>query len=288
MSSTRFKNVMGQRMAYVETGEGDPIVFLHGNPVSKHLWRNVIPHVEHLGRCIAPDLIGMGESLPLPNSGPYRYNFLEHYRYVRELLYQLEVTEKVTWVIHDWGSALGFHWANEHRDSVKGICFMEAIVRPLTWEEWPESARSIFQGFRSEAGEDMILNKNLFVERVFPGSLLNPLSEQDMDIYRKPYQSRGESRRPTLTWPREIPIDGKPRRVVDIVRDYGAWLETANIPKLLINAEPGAILVGAQRDYCRTWPKLTEVTVQAGHFVPEDAPDSVGKAIADWLVQVDK
>ena len=282
MLKTRFKNAMGQRMAYVEFGSGDPIVFLHGNPTSKYLWRKVMPHLEDHGRCIAPDLVGMGESAPLPQSGSSRYNFLEHYGYLREFLYQLDAMENVTLVIHDWGSALGFHWANEHRDSVKGICFMEAIVRPMEWSEWPEDARSIFQGFRSNQGEDMILNRNLFVERVLPGSLLQPLSSEDMAAYRTPFSEAGESRRPTLSWPREIPLGGEPKRVVDIVNAYGTWLQTSQIPKLFINAEPGAILTGAQREYCRTWPNLTEQTVPGGHFVPEDSPNEVGEAISQW------
>lgn len=285
MSETRFKSVMGQRMAYVEIGEGDPIVLLHGNPTSKFLWRNVIPHVADKGRCIAPDLVGMGESAPLPNSGPFRYTLMEHYRYLRELLYQLEVTESVTLVIHDWGSALGFHWANEHRDSVKGICFMESIVRPLSWAEWPDAARSIFQGFRSDAGEDMILNKNLFVERVLPGSLINPIAPTDMASYRQPFLESGESRRPTLTWPRQIPIDGEPPEVVDIVNRYGDWLKTSDIPKLFINTEPGVILKGEQREFCRSWPNVEEVSVEAGHFVPEDVPHEVGTALREWLQQ---
>jgi haloalkane dehalogenase len=275
--------VLGSEMAYVETGSGDPIVFLHGNPTSSYLWRNVIPHLEGLGRCIAPDLIGMGDSDKLEPSGPDRYRFVEHRRYLDALLDELGVRENVTLVIHDWGSALGFDWANRHRDAVRGIAYMEGIVRPVTWAEWPDAAREIFQGFRSEAGEPMVLEHNVFVERVFPGSILRDLTEAEMDVYRRPFREAGESRRPTLTWPRQIPIEGEPADVHEIVADYGAWLAKCDIPKLFVNAEPGAILTGSQRDFCRSWPNQTEVTVKGIHFVQEDAPDEIGVAIAAWL-----
>ena len=275
--------VLGSEMAYVETGSGDPIVFLHGNPTSSYLWRNVIPHVEKLGRCIAPDLIGMGDSDKLEPSGPDRYRFVEHRRYLDALLEELGVRENVTFVVHDWGSALGFDWANRHRDAVRGIAYMEGIVRPVTWAEWPDAAREIFQGFRSEAGEPMVLEHNVFVERVFPGSILRDLTEAEMDVYRRPFREAGESRRPTLTWPREIPIEGEPADVSEIVADYGAWLAQSDLPKLFVNAEPGAILTGPQRDFCRSWPNQTEVTVKGIHFVQEDAPDEIGVAIAAWL-----
>ncbi|MYD44319.1 MAG: haloalkane dehalogenase [Gammaproteobacteria bacterium] len=280
---TRKTRVFGSDMAYVETGEGRPIVLLHGNPTSKYLWRNVIPHIAALGRCIAPDLIGMGESDKLAQSGPHRYSFFEHYRYLREFLYQVGISEDVVFVIHDWGSALGFHWACEHSDVVRGICFTEAIVQPLTWQDWPEAATGVFQGFRSENGESMAIGRNLFVERVLPGSVVNKMSAETLDVYRTPYQNANEDRRPTLSWPREIPIDGEPQGVVDVVTRYAAWLQTAQLPKLFINAEPGAILVGRQREACRAWPRLKEITVTASHFVPEDAPHEIGKALADWL-----
>lgn len=270
-------------MAYVECGVGLPIVFLHGNPTSKYLWRDVMPIVEPQGRCIAPDLIGMGESSKLANSGSHRYGFLEHYRYIREFLYQVNATEDVILVVHDWGSALGFHWANEHRMSVRGICFMEAIVRPLTWTEWPDEARRIFQGFRSEAGESMIIENNLFVERVLPGSLVTPIKESDMAVYRAPFNNATEDRRPTLTWPRQIPISGEPPEVVNLVSAYADYLQSSDIPKLFINATPGAILVDEQREFCRSWPNLEEAQAHAGHFVPEDAPQAVGEAIRSWI-----
>jgi haloalkane dehalogenase len=278
--------VRGLQMAYVETGSGDPIVFLHGNPTSSYLWRNVIPHLEGLGRCIAPDLVGMGDSDKLPQSGPDAYTFVQHREYLDALLEALGVGSDVTFVIHDWGSALGFDWAQRHPRSVKGIAYMESIVRPMSWDEWPDAARKVFQGFRSPAGEQMVLEGNVFVERVLPGSVLRELTEAEMAVYRRPFQEPGESRRPTLTWPRQIPIEGEPADVVEIVRSYGEWLAKSEVPKLYVNAEPGAILIGAQREFCRGWPNQHEVTVKGNHFVQEDSPDEIGRAIADWYAKL--
>ncbi len=276
-------DVLGKRMAYVEVGTGDPIVFLHGNPTSSYLWRNIIPYVAGAGRCIAPDLIGQGDSGKLDDSGPDSYTFVQHREYLFALLEQLGVTGNATLVVHDWGSALGFDWARQHPDAVKGICYMEAIVRPIgSWDEWPENARGVFQGFRSEAGEEMVLEKNLFVEGVLPNAIIRDLSPEEHDEYRRPFGEPGESRRPTLTWPRQIPIAGEPADVVAIVAGYAEWLATSPIPKLFVNAQPGAILTGAQREFCRTWPNQTEVTVSGTHFVQEDSSDEIGAALADW------
>jgi haloalkane dehalogenase len=274
--------VHGRSMAYVEAGAGDPIVFLHGNPTSSYLWRNVLPHLEGLGRCIAPDLIGMGDSEKLPDSGPESYRFVEHRRYLDGLLDALGVIERVTIVGHDWGSALGFDWANRHRDRVMGIAYMEAIVRPLAWAEWPEPIRKLFSGFRSAAGEEMVLQKNVFVERVLPGSVLRGLTEAEMAVYRRPYLEPGEARRPTLSWLRQIPLDGEPADVVAIVQAYADWLSQSDLPKLFVDAAPGAILIGAQREFCRRFPNQTEVTVEGSHFIQEDSPDEIGRAVADW------
>jgi haloalkane dehalogenase len=282
----QFREVLGARMAYVEVGSGEPIVFLHGNPTSSYLWRNVIPHCERRGRCIAPDLIGMGDSAKLTPSGPDRYRFVEHRQYLDALLDALVARERVTLVVHDWGSALGFDWANRHRDRVRGIAYMEAIVMPVSWADWPKAATAVFQGFRSPAGERMVLEQNVFVEQVLPASILRPLSEAEMEVYRRPFREPGESRRPTLTWPRQIPIDGEPADVVEIVRAYGEWLRGSPIPKLFINADPGAILRGAPRDFCRTWPNQTEVTVKGIHFIQEDSPDEIGAAVAAWLDRI--
>ncbi len=279
----RTAEVLGRTMSYVEVGAGDPIVFLHGNPTSSYLWRNVIPHCEGLGRCLAPDLIGMGDSDKLEPSGPDRYRFVEHRSYLDALLESLGVQENVTLVVHDWGSALGFDWANRHRDAVRGIAYMEAIVRPVSWDDWPEAAKGVFQAFRSPAGEAMVLENNVFVERVLPGSIQRKLTEEEMAVYRRPFREPGEGRRPTLTWPREIPIDGEPADVVEIAASYADWLAGSDVPKLFVNADPGAILIGEQREFCRGWPNQTEVTVSGIHFIQEDSPDEIGSALARWL-----
>ena len=280
--SKKYTNVNGKRMAYHEAGEGDAIVFLHGNPTSSYLWRDIIPHLSGRARCIAPDLIGQGDSAKLDDTGPDSYRFVEHREYLDGLLDQLDLGNHITFVVHDWGSALGFDWANRHRDRVAGIAYMEAIVQPIGWDDFPEAARGIFQGFRSPAGEDMVIEKNLFVEAVLPGSIIRTLSDEEMNEYRRPFvESR--HRRPTLTWPRQIPIQGEPADVVEIVQSYADWLSASDLPKLLIRADPGALLQGAVLDFCRTWPNQTEVTVAGNHFVQEDSPDEIGQAIADWL-----
>lgn len=271
--------VLDTEMAYVDVGQGYPIVFLHGNPTSSYLWRNLIPHLEKSARCLAPDLIGMGSS---GKSADGSYRFVDHSRHLDAWLDSVELTGKVTLVVHDWGSALGFHWARRNPDRIMGIAYMEAIVQPLTWETWPEQARGIFQGMRSSAGEEMVLEKNVFVERILPGSVLRGLTEEELTVYRRPYLEAGESRRPTLTWPREIPVDGEPADVVEIVASYAQWLSSSQIPKLFVNADPGAILTGEQRKFCRSWPNQEEVTVKGAHFIQEDSPDEIGAAIAQW------
>jgi haloalkane dehalogenase len=275
--------VLGHTMAYVDVGEGDPIVLLHGNPTSSYLWRNVIPHLQELGHCIAPDLIGMVDSDKLPSSGPSSYTFVEHRRYVDALLAALRVYERVTFVIHDWGSALGFDWANRHRNAVKGLAYMEALVRPLKWDEFPEAIRPVFQALRSEAGEAMVLEQNLFVEEILPRLILRGLTEEEMAHYRRPFAEPGEARRPTLTLPRQVPLDGEPADVVKIMSSYDQWLTNSTVPKLFVNGEPGGILIGAPREFCRSWPAQTEVTVRGIHFLQEDSPDEIGQAIADWM-----
>jgi len=270
---------LDSHLSYVEVGVGDPIVLLHGNPTSSYLWRNVIPRLDGAGRCLAPDLIGMGRSGKAP-SGSYR--LADHVRYLDAWFDALDL-RGVTLVVHDWGSALGFHWARRHPDRVKALVYMEAIVRPLTWAEWPEASRKLFQGLRSPAGEELILTKNVFVERILPGSVLRGLTSEEMDRYREPFRQPGESRRPTLSWPREIPLDGEPADVVALVDDYARWLAESPLPKLFVNASPGAILVGAQREFCRAWPNQQEVTVKGNHFLQEDSPAEIAQAIAKFL-----
>jgi haloalkane dehalogenase len=272
-------NVAGVEIAYVDVGSGDPIVFLHGNPTSSYLWRNVIPHLAGLGRCLAPDLVGMGASGRTPDGS---YRFVDHARYLDGWFDALGLKRNVTLVVHDWGSALGFHWAYRNQASVKGIAYMEAIVRPVTLTEWPEAARKIFLGMRSTAGDEMVLKNNVFIERILPGSILRKLSDAEMTVYRQPYLEGGESRRPMLTWPRQIPIDGEPADVTAIVGAYAQWLRQSPLPKLFVNADPGAILIGPQRESCRQWPNQQEVTVHGSHFIQEDSPHEIGTAIAAW------
>ena len=279
----QYIDVNGKRMAYVEMGTGDPIVLQHGNPTSSYLWRNIMPALAEHGRCIAVDLVGMGDSEKLDDPGPESYRYVEHRDYLFAAWEQLGVTDNVTLVIHDWGSALGFDWACQHPDKVRGIAYMEGIVRPVTWDEWPEAAKGIFQGFRSEAGEQLVLENNVFVERVLPGSVLRDLTEEEMAVYRRPFEKPGEDRRPTLTWPRQIPIDGEPADVHEIVAAYAQWLAESEVPKLFINAEPGAILTGPQREFCRSFPNQAEVTVAGSHFIQEDSPAEIAAAISDWL-----
>jgi haloalkane dehalogenase len=278
------QRVLGHEMAYVEVGEGAPVVLLHGNPTSSYLWRNVLPHLQSLGRCIAPDLIGMGDSDKLPDSGPGSYRFVEHRRYLDALLEALDVRERVTLVVHDWGSALGFDWANRHREAVKGIAFTEAIVAPLRRDDWGKTFGQALEALRSEAGEGMVLQNNYFIEKILPNAILRTLSVEEMAEYRRPFTEPGEGRRPTLTWPRQVPIDGEPADVVAIVKAYADWLATSNVPKLFLKAEPGAILANDTLvNLVRQWPALTEKTVAGVHFVQEDSPDEIGRAIAGWM-----
>ena len=279
------RRVLDREMAYVEIGRGDPIVLLHGNPTSSYLWRNVLPHLQSLGRCIAPDLIGMGDSDKLPNSGPGSYRFVEHRRYLDALLEALNVHERVTFVIHDWGSALGFDWANRHREAIKGIAYMEAIVQPQSWDHWDNlNARPILKALRSEAGEAMVLQDNFFIEQILPKAILRTLSEEEMAEYRRPFAESGEGRRPTLTWPREIPIEEEPADVFAIAAAYANWLAASQVPKLFVKAEPGLLVAsGANLDFARRLPAQTEMTVAGLHFLQEDSPNEIGRAIADWM-----
>jgi haloalkane dehalogenase len=283
----KFVTVKGKRIAYVELGAGEPVfLFLHGNPTSSYLWRNVMPEVAGLGCCVAPDLIGMGDSGKIEHKGPDTYGFATHQDFLWGFVDAvIGRNPPLVLVGHDWGSALAFDWANHHRDRVKGVVYMEAIVRPLSWAEWPEGSRRVFQGFRSTTGEEMVLDKNLFVERVLPASILRQLEPAEMAEYRRPFAGSREDRWPTLAWPRQIPIDGEPPSVVALVTAYAAWMAENDLPKLFINAEPGAILTGSQREFCRSWPNQTEVTVGGSHFIQEDSAPEIGRAIADWAKQ---
>ena len=272
--------VLDTELAFVDTGAGDPVVFLHGNPTSSYLWRNVIPHVAGGARCLAPDLVGMGDSGKAPGGS---YRFVDHARYLDAWFDALGLDRNVTLVLHDWGSALGFHWARRHPERVRGLAYMEALVRPMTWQEWPEPARKIFQAMRSPAGEEVVLAKNVFVERLLPASVLRGLTPEEMERYRAPYREPGESRRPTLTWPRQIPLDGEPADVAEIARAYADWLVRSPVPKLFVNGDPGFLATGAVRDFCRTLPNQQEVTVKGTHFLQEDSPDEIGRAVAAFV-----
>jgi haloalkane dehalogenase len=286
--SKQFCEVFGKKMAYSELGSGSPVVFLHGNPASSYIWRNIMPHVAPQARCIAPDLIGMGDSAKLEGADPDRYGFLEHRRFVDDLLDKLGVTKDVVLVGHDWGGALAMDWARRHPEATRGIVYFETMVRPRSWDEMDQSARSLFEKLRSPAGEEMVLKDNVFVEKLFPARILRSLSEHEMSVYRRPYLKPGEDRRPTLQFPREIPIDGAPEHTARIVKEYGDWMAVNDIPKLLIKGDPGAILTGVLAEFCGKWPNQQEATVSGKHFLQEDSPHEIGQAIAKWFANLPK
>ncbi|HTI76020.1 MAG TPA: haloalkane dehalogenase [Mycobacterium sp.] len=279
----QYKQINGKRMAYIDEGQGDAIVFQHGNPTSSYLWRNVMPHLEGYGRLIACDLIGMGGSDKLDDSGPDRYHYAEQRDFLFSLWDELDLGDRVILVLHDWGSALGFDWANQHRDRVAGIAYMEAVAMPIEWSDFPGPMRSVFQGFRSPEGESMVLEQNMFVEAVLPASVKRKLTDEEMEHYRQPFADPGEDRRPTLSWPRNIPIEGEPADVVATVAEYGEWLSHSDVPKLFVKAEPGALIRGRALDFVRTWPNQTEVSVPGVHFIQEDSADEIGAAVASFV-----
>jgi haloalkane dehalogenase len=281
ISYRKYVRVLDTQMAYVDVGTGDPIVLLHGVPTPSYLWRNIIPYLLPFGRCLAPDLVGMGNSGPAPNGS---YRFVDHQRYLDAWLDAVGVDRNVILVLHDWGSALGFAWAQRHPDRVKAIAYMEGIVRPFrSWDEWPEATKAFFQAQRSPAGEDIILQKNLFVEYLLP---LRNIPTQTLEVYRRYWRIPGPSRQPMLAWTRELPIAGVPADVVSIVDTYARWLSKSPIPKLFIDADPAGFLIGAQREFCRAWPNQEIVTVKAAHFVQEEAPEAVGEATARFVAKV--
>ena len=282
----KYKEILGKKMAYIEHGKGDTIVFLHGNPASSYLWRNITPHVEGLGRIIVPDLIGMGDSEKLDGIDNPDYKYHGQYKYLSTLLDELDLGDHIHFVIHDWGSAMGFQYARENPDRIKSISFMEAIVMPLQWEQWPENARNIFQLMRSEAGEEIVLEKNVFVERILLNDSANGFSDEERAEYIRPFINPGEDRRPTLTWPRQIPIEGEPSEVVEEVSKNGEFHKDSDIPKLFINAEPGSILIGDQREYVRSWKNIKEVSVKGNHFIQEHSADEIGISIKEFISSI--
>jgi haloalkane dehalogenase len=280
-SYRKYLSVLGTTMAYVDAGAGDPIVFLHGNPTPSYLWRNIIPHLLPFGRCLAPDYVGMGNSGAAPDG---HYRFIDHQRYLDAWFEALGLDQNVILVVHDWGSALGFSWAQRHPERVKAIIYMEAIVRPFrSWDEWPDATRAFFQGQRSPKGEELILKKNLFIEYLLP---LRNIAPEVLEVYRRHYRNPGPSRMPMLAWTRDLPIAGEPADVVEIVESYSRWLSKSPIPKLFIDAEPAGFLIGAQREFCRGWSNQQMVTVPGAHFLQEDSPEEVGQAAARFVAKV--
>jgi len=281
ISYRKYLPVLGTRMAYVDAGSGDPIVFLHGNPTPSYLWRKIIPRLLPFGRCLAPDYVGMGNSGAAADGG---YRFIDQQRYLDAWFETVGLGRNVILVVHDWGSALGFSWAQRHPERVKAIIYMESIVRPfLSWNEWPEATRAFFQAQRSPAGEDLILEKNLFIEYLLP---LRNIAPEVVEVYRRHYRNPGPSRMPMLAWTRDLPIAGEPADVVEIVESYSRWLSQSPIPKLFIDADPAGFLIGAQREFCRRWPNQQVVTVRGSHFLQEDSPEEVGEACARFVAKV--
>ena len=278
----KYAEINNKKMAYIDEGNGDTFLFLHGNPTSSYLWRNIAPHVEDIGRVVIPDLIGMGDSEKLDGVDNEGYKYHGQYGYLTGLLENLDLGNDIHLIIHDWGSAMGFQFARENPDRVKSITYMEAIVMPLTWEQWPDAATKIFQLFRSDAGEELVLEKNFFVERILLADSATGYTDEEKAEYIRPFLKEGEDRRPTLTWPRQIPLDGNPNAVVEEVRKNAEFHKDSEIPKLFINANPGSILVGEQREFARTWKNQTEITVSGNHFVQEDSSEEIGAALREF------
>ena len=283
LMTKKFITVQSKKMAYVDEGKGEPILFIHGNPTSSYLWRNIIKVLAKENRCIAPDLIGMGDSDKLDDPSQENYSLKEHIKWFNGFINNLNIDKKIILVIHDWGSAIGFDFAKKNPERVAAIIYMEAIVCPMKWSEWPEDATKVFKLMRSNIGEELILEKNIFVERILPSSIIRKLSEEEMTQYRKPFLKAGSDRQPTLSWPRQIPLEGEPSEVVNIVNEYSEFMKKSNIRKLFINADPGSILIGAQREFCRSWPNQKEITVKGKHFIQEDSPNEISSAIKNWI-----
>lgn len=275
-------DVLDSTMAYQETGSGTPMVFLHGNPTSSHLWRKVMPRIGGPGRLLAPDLIGMGAS----GKPAIEYTFADHARYLEAWLDTVDVDRAVL-IGHDWGGALAFDWAARHPGRALGVAFLETIVRPLAWEEFPESARPVFESLRAPGvGEAMVLEQNVFIEQALPGTVLTGLSPEDLDAYRRPYPTP-ESRRPLLAWPRAMPLGGEPPEVVARVQAYDRWLAgSTGVPKLLLTFAPGpgTMIDTAMVQWCRDNVASLDVIAcgRAGHHAPEDQPEAIAVAVATW------
>ncbi|MDC0529100.1 haloalkane dehalogenase [Gammaproteobacteria bacterium] len=281
-----FLKVKGKNLAYIDEGEGDAIVFIHGNPTSSYLWRNIAPNFNQSYRVIVPDLIGMGDSEKLDGIDNPGYSFNGQYDYLDELLNKLDLGPRIHLVIHDWGCGLGLKYARLNSDSISSITFMEGVTVPLTWDQWPEAGKKIFKLFRSDAGEELILDKNFFVERILLNDPIKPMSDETRNEYLRPFINSGEDRRPTLTFPRNIPFNEDPLDTHNEITMNANFHSTSSIPKLFINAEPGFLLVGTQRDEVRSWTNIKEVTVEGNHFIQEDSPEDITRHIKDFLVSL--
>ena len=279
----KYKDIKNSKMAFIDEGSGDTFLFLHGNPTSSFLWRNIAPHVEDIGRIVIPDLIGMGDSDKLEGVDNPGYKYHGQYSYLTALMDELDLGNNIHLIIHDWGSAMGFQFARENKDRIKSITYMEAIVMPLTWDQWPDPATKIFGLFRSEAGEELVLEKNFFVERILLADSSTGYTEEEKSEYIRPFINPGEDRRPTLTWPRQIPLDGEPSEVVEEVRLNAEFHKESDIPKLFINADPGSILIGDQREFAKSWKNQTEITVKGNHFIQEDSSEEIGAALRNFV-----
>ena len=282
----KFTDVNGKMMAYIDEGSGDTVLFLHGNPTSSFLWRNIAPYLEDTNRVVIPDLIGMGDSEKLDGENNFDYKYHGHYKYLTGLMNDLNLGDSINLVIHDWGSAMGFQFAREHPERINSITYMEAVVMPLSWEQWPDAATKIFELFRSEAGEELVLEKNFFVERILLADSISGYTDEEKEEYIRPFKNAGEDRRPTLTWPRQIPLDGEPKEVVEEVEKNADFHKNSEIPKLFINAEPGSILTGDQREFVRTWKNQKEITVKGNHFIQEDSADEIGAALREFITNL--
>jgi len=283
----KYREINGRRMAYIDEGEGDAIVFQHGQPTSSYVWRNVMPHLEGMGRLVACDLIGMGASEKLdPSLGPDRYSLANHRNFLFELWDQLNLGDRVVLVLDDWGAVLGFDWARQHSDRVQGIVHMEAVAAPLQWSDLPEQAHPFFKALRSPAGDKMVLEDNIFIDKILPAAILRQFSDEELGHYQRPFTVHGEDRRPTLSWPRSLPIEGEPAEVARVVAESAAWLAESEVPKLFINGEPGTLARGRVREIIRSWRNQSEVTVNGRKLLQEDSAEEIGLATAEFVRQL--
>ncbi len=279
--------VQGHAMAYVDEGDGDPVFFLHGNATSSYMWRNIMPYLDGGGRLIAIDNIGQGDSAKLADSGPQSYTLAEHQTYIDATLEALGVTDNVTFVMHDWGGPLGLTWAQRNPDAIKGLAHCETLVCDhASYDDYPDAVGALLKRLRGPDGEQLVLEENFFVEKIFTAGVMRDIDAETMAEIRRPYAEAGEARRATLTWPRQIPIAGEPKDVADLVEGLAVWMAENSLPKLFINVAPGQIIFERDLSIIRSWPNQTEVTVRGLHHPQEDSPDDIGAALRDWYTSL--